>query len=78
MPVLLWWMGCVFVKDHRDDPVDTGDPGLCASDEECPGNYACYDRVQDWTDDRGCIERCGSDWDCKAGSVCNDAGACVN
>ncbi len=47
----------------------------CQSDHECPGNYACSD-PSDQTDALGCVERCASDWDCKAGSRCSLDGAC--
>ena len=49
----------------------------CISDDECPGPYGCSDIGADNTDADGCVERCAGSEDCKAGAVCDPAGACV-
>jgi hypothetical protein len=78
-----WFTACIWVQEtvFVDDSgllesamVDEGP--VCTSDDECSGNFACANGVNSYTDGRGCVERCASDWDCKAGYLCSDDGAC--
>ena len=50
---------------------------ICVRDEDCPGAFGCVQPGPPHVDPLGCVERCGSDWDCKAGAVCGAGGACV-
>jgi hypothetical protein len=74
--------GCIFVREtvFVDSGADSGevvdDGAICTSDDECGGNFACAHNTSSSTDGHGCVERCWTDWDCKAGSLCSDDGAC--
>lgn len=82
---MTWWalaVGCIFVREtmYVDDSGDSAAPvpdgPVCTSDDECAGAFACANGVSSSTDGRGCVERCASDWDCKAGYLCSEDGAC--
>ncbi|MCA9494815.1 MAG: hypothetical protein KC621_33030 [Myxococcales bacterium] len=84
MTLILWAVGCIYVSRTvawEDTGTDSGwqvleDGDVCVSDRECLGNFACQGYVSATSDDHGCVERCATDWDCKAGSVCLDDGSC--
>lgn len=84
MSLMLWATGCIFVNRTvawEDTGVDSGIGGLgdgeiCVSDRECPENFACQGWTSVSTDDHGCVERCATNWDCKAGSLCLEDGSC--
>ena len=48
----------------------------CTADEDCEGAYACQTPEASYTDALGCVERCSTDWDCKAGTRCGSDGSC--
>lgn len=81
----MWWtavIACVFVEETKfvtasgDTAFVGADGPVCTSDDECDGDFACNNAVSQYTDGRGCVERCWSDWDCKAGALCSDEGDC--
>lgn len=55
-------------------------PGLCGSDEECPGGYGCFNSNCvgcSYDEETHCIDFCGSNSDCKAGYACDtESGVC--
>lgn len=85
---ILWLLaGCIY-EDERDCDsglaTDTaGSHGVCRTNDDCPGAFACGDwtegSVPERTSPDGCFERCMYDNDCKAGYRCDTGtGECVD
>lgn len=64
---LILFLGC-----SEPEPDNT-----CTSDEECASSYACDPLAEEGSlNEIGCVDRCATDNQCVAGTICLPDGTC--